>query len=254
MPANKNNSVRPADAAVVNTIPRPQLDSADVAMKKHRLGSMFHTYAIDFFRHAVKLGGSISVDDIPPCPAIDNAKLHTGRMKALLQKHTPIWAYAAFNVSATFLPATIYSMVCIILMVLQPYCNQQIVVVLQKHALGAGYNISEGYMWAILSACFAILSSCAMQAAYQCGYTGARRSFAAYCSLIYEKPSLITESSLHAKHAEGSILNMMSVDGLTITQVTLFSQVTYSIGQYILPYILVDHRCVTHIQIISSSR
>merc|ERR1719331_403331 len=55
------------------------------------------------------------------------------------------------------------------------------------------------------------------------GYHAARRAYAAFSGLVFEKPSLITASAL-ATLEEGQVVNMMSVDCLTIAQVTTFLQ------------------------------
>ena len=180
-------------------------------------------YAWPVISKVIKLRTEVELSDLPSCPASDNPKLHAARMRALLQAgHSDVWSYLRF-IWPTFRWGVLFSLFSCTSMFVQPLANMKIVEVLQKHADGEPYDVNAAYLWACIGGAQVLFLAGFGQHSMMMGKFSARRAYAAYSRLVFEKPALVTSSALGV-HEEGQILNMMSVDCLSIVNVTLFLQ------------------------------
>ena len=81
--------------------------------------------------------------------------------------------------------------------------------------VAAGWGENSAYGWAMFVGLVTVAIQLLNQHAVLLGKIAGRRAFGAFCTLINEKPSIITAGSL-AQLKEGKVLNMMSVDGMSI--------------------------------------
>jgi len=209
---------------------------ADELIAKSVLGYATWTFTIPFFKKALTKGGKLSPADVPACPAADNPREQAARMRNLLAKHSPVQAYIWF-VYPEFLRAFGFTCITLALMFFQIKAVQFVVESLQDiqvadalaDSAGVDAASKRGYMWATLMGLSPIISSMFLQQAMMLGYTAGRRAYAAYTSLLFEKPALVTAGAL-GQLEEGKIVNMMSADCLLVLNITLFLQFSFFAG------------------------
>lgn len=178
-----------------------KLLSADEAIKKNCVSAWLWLFTIPFFRMCMTKKNGLSLADVPKCPAADNAREQASRMKKLLAKHSPVNAYMWF-VFPEFKKAFCFTLLTLVLMFFQIKTVQFVIQALQDIEDAGDDNdaidaaLSRGYMWAILMGASPIFSSIFLQQAMMLGYTAGRRAYAAYTSLLFEKPALVTAGAL----------------------------------------------------------
>ena len=232
--------------------PQTQLEAA------HSTGPGFlsritFAFAYPTFRKVLSLRTKVSLADMPVCPRGDAATLQAARMKALVRSEGSVLVAYLHFIKPLFVWGIGLSFCALGCMFMGVYANRQIVEALARYHVAeaansdaardaAGFDADYAYSWAFFAGLIGLAFSNMTQNSIMAGKTAARRAYAAFCSLIFEKPSIITAGAL-ASLQEGQVLNMMSTDCLSVTNVTMFLQwVSFSVAMIIISAILSDHR------------
>ena len=185
-----------------------------------------HRYVVPILIRMIRTGKKVNIGDVPSCPRADNPTLQANRMRELLKNHSAFVSYFWFvwpNMRAgIFLSAMSLGAVFV-----QAIANRNVVIYLQNRYYNSTSITSddevEGYAWAFLIPFLTLCASLFGQHSMMFGKFAARRAYAAFCTLLFEKPSQITSGSL-SQLEEGTVLNMMSVDCLSVANITMFLQ------------------------------
>eukprot|EP00936_MAST-01D_sp_MAST-1D-sp1_P003049 g3049.t1 len=228
--------------------PQTQLEAAGSARPGFWSRITF-AFAYPTFRKVLSLRTKVSLADMPVCPPSDAAALQSARMKALIRSKGGVLAAYLHFIKPLFMCGIGLSFCALACMFAGVYANRQVVEALSRsHAAAstgeeasdaAGFDAGHAYSWALFAGLIGLVFSNLTQNSIMCGKTAARRAYAAFCSLIFEKPSIITAGAL-ASLQEGQVLNMMSTDCLSVTNVTMFLQwVSFSVAMIITSSILI---------------
>ena len=185
-----------------------------------------HRYVLPILIRMIRTGNKVNIKDVPRCPRADNPVLQANRMRELLKTHSAFVSYVYF-VWPCMRAGIFLSAMSLGAVFLQAIANRNVVIYLQ-HRYYNSTTITrdeevEGYTWSFLVPFLTLCASLFGQHSMMFGKFAARRAYAAFCTLLFEKPSKITTGALGALE-EGTVLNMMSVDCLSVANITMFLQ------------------------------
>jgi ATP-binding cassette subfamily C (CFTR/MRP) protein 1 len=230
---SRSEPIKTADIATAldkkeQPVEAPRLKNADEAMGSglaYVWARTFWSFGMPFFRMAVFEASNLSPASVPKGPSADAPAHWAAHMKSLMTTKSPVMAYLSF-IWPMFRLSYVFGIIACLLMFVTIKVNEGFISQLEAYHAGGqqdDFDWTQSYYYAAVLLSVPTINGCLMSNSIMQGYTAGRRSYAAYCTLLFQKPAQITAGALSTLE-EGTVVNMMAADAHLILNITLFLQ------------------------------